>query len=100
LGPRRYRGCCRDTATNTGSDSYTTNNSDSMRPDNANAYTDRASGDADTYGDSSSITYTDTYTNTNGEFTTHVTHANTHGDSSAQGNTKASPDSASSAVSA
>jgi hypothetical protein len=60
LGSSRYCCCSRDTAAYSGSDVYTTNNSDAMRPDNANADAERAStSDADTYSDSSGITYSD-----------------------------------------
>jgi hypothetical protein len=60
-----------------------------MRGVNSNAYRDCNCNCYDT-------TIPDAYSHS--EFTAHVTHANTYGDSPAQGNTKASADSASSAV--
>jgi hypothetical protein len=109
LGTSRYCGGGWNAATNPGSDSYTTNNSYSLRSDNANSDAKRASaGHANTYSDSTGITHTDADANTHGygntdaanysdantygEFTAPVAHATT------EGNTKASAHAASSAI--
>jgi hypothetical protein len=76
-----------------------------MRGVNSNAYRDCNCNCYDTtipdaYAVVTGIAYPDTIPDaySHSEFTAHVTHANTYGDSPAQGNTKASADSASSAV--
>ena len=111
VGAHRYCGCCRDTATNSASsDSYTTNNSDSMRPDNPNADAEFASSYTYAYAYAkftSSHSYADTYA----EFTSSDPHADTSFKSNSdanterasttdatQGDTKASAESASPAV--
>jgi hypothetical protein len=106
LGPRRYRGCCGDTATNPGSDSYATSNGYSVRADNPNTYADFASchTHADTYTEFTSChTHADASFKSNanayGEFTSSLTHADSYSDGYAKGAAKASADSASSAVS-
>lgn len=97
VGEGRYRGSCRNTAANSGSDSYTTNDSDPMRPDNANAYTygEFASSHSYTYAKLTSShanadTSFESNTNTYGELATGFAYAT--------GDAKASADSASSAV--
>jgi len=98
LGKGQYRDGCRDAATNSGSDSYTTDNSDSVRSHDANAYAKRACvaytysyGYGDSDSSAESISYTERL---------HSSNAFTYGDSynSTQSNAKASTDSASSAV--
>lgn len=74
-----------------------------MRGVNSNAYCDCNCYDTtipDAYPLVTGIAYPDTIPDaySHSEFTAHVTHANTYGDSPAQGNTKASANSASSAV--
>jgi hypothetical protein len=69
-----------------------------MRPaGDTNTYADAASRNTDANSDASFKSYADA----NGQFTSLVTHANTHGyRTAAEGDTKASADSASPAVSA
>ena len=105
LGTREYRDGCRYTATNSGSDSDTTNNSDAMRPVNANANAYRNdSSKPNTHAKLAWVAYaycydtaiTDAYAlNTRIAYSTAT---DTHAD--AEGDTKASADSVSSAVSA
>lgn len=104
LGTYRYCGCCRDTATNPDSDSYTTNDGDSMRRD---TYTDcysyrHGDPDCDRYSDSNSYSYSYSYGDSYGN--TDVAHAyadlKPKADSNSEGHsgTAASPKSAPSAV--
>jgi hypothetical protein len=92
LGARQYCDCCRESAANTGSDSYPTGNGDSVCPgDNANTNTYAASCYSHTDADTFSYAYC---------YDATITDAYTYTYSSAQSNTKASADSASPAVSA
>ena len=107
LGTGQYRHCCRNTATNAGSDSDATSNGDSMRADNADTYTECEFASSYTYANTyTEFTASDTdantsfksNTNTYGEFTSSLTHADSYSHSYAQGNTEATADSTSSAV--
>lgn len=104
LGPNRYRSCCRNTATNPNCFANTCLKCYSVRAVNANTYAKRAcvtytysdgNSDGDSYTPSESNTYSERH---------HSSYAYTDGDChsyrSAQGNPKASSDSAFSAVSA
>jgi hypothetical protein len=102
LGPGQYRDRGRDTATNPGSDFYTTSNSYSVRPDDANAYSygEFTSSDSHTYthsyGYCNASTITDAYPERY-----HPANANTYANrtsTAAQAYAKTSTNSASSAV--
>lgn len=86
LGPNPDRGCCRDTTTYPASDSYTTSDGHSMRSrkPNADADNNAPTANANSYGYGYSYTYC---------YDTTIPNA-------AQGDTKASSDSVSAAVSA
>jgi hypothetical protein len=95
LGSNPDRGCCRDTATYPASDSYAASNGHSMRSRKPNADADNnaptANANCYCYCYSYAYCYDTTIPNAYAE-RDHPT--------AAQGDTKASPDSASSAVSA
>ena len=96
LGTYRYCGCRRDTATNPGSDSSTTDNSYSVRPDDANTYSygEFTSPDSHAYIHSYSYcnasTITDAYRDRY-----HPANANTYSNRTAQDYAKTSANSAS-----
>jgi hypothetical protein len=100
LGTSQYRNGCRNAATNANRFTDSCVKRYSVRGDNTNAYAKRAcDAYTNSYGNSHSDGYTSSKSNTYSE-RHHSSIAYTYGDSSAQSNTKASSDSASSALSA
>jgi hypothetical protein len=99
LGPGRYRGCCRNAAADSASESYANAWWDSMRAGDANANADCYSdhhtyGDGNCHGHAECNSVTDTYGN---GYSYNYSISDTY--CSAKSNTEASADSASSAVS-